>query len=154
MADITVTVAEVEPVYSFAVPPSLETRIAGATITAGQPLYADTTTQDYKGRPKLKLCDANASAASALCYGIALHAALLDQPITVIKAGALYLGAVGGSVLTEGVGYNVSATAGGIAPEADLITGTDWYNCRLGVADTTAILRLNAPFTVSAAVNA
>ena len=154
MADITVTAASVEPDYSAAVPPDLETRIAGETITEGQPLYENTAQRDYRNRPKLYKCDADAAQASALCYGIALNAAKNNQTVTVQKGGSIKLGASGGSVLTAGETYCVSSTAGGIAPTADLTTDTDMYPCILGPADSVAVLRLQAPFIVGAAVNA
>lgn len=154
MSDITVTVASVEPVYSAAVPPDLETRIAGETVTAGQPLYENTAQKDYRNRPKLYKCDADAAQASALCYGIALHAAANNHPVTVIRNGFLRVGAAGGSVLTAGETYYVSATSGGIAPGADVTTDTDMYPCALGVADDVGVLQLLGPFRVGAAVNA
>ena len=152
MADITVTVAEVVPDYTAGTPPDLETRIAGETILEGQPLYPNNAQLDYRGRGKMYKCDANA-AATALCYGISLNAALAGQTVTVQKAGSIKLGASGGSVLTVGLTYHVSATAGGIAPSADVTTATDMFPCPLGVADTVQILQLLAPFKVGAAVN-
>lgn len=96
---------------------------AGATITAGQPLYADATDGG-----RLKPADANASQATAAVVGIALHASLDEQPIAYAVAGKVNLGAT----LTVGQIYVPSATAGAIAPVADLATGH--YVTTLGVA--------------------
>lgn len=104
---------------------------AGASITAGQPLYADAADGD-----KLKPCDADASAAAANCVGIALHAAADEQPIAYTKAGLINLGAT----LTVGEIYVLSGTAGGIAPKADLAAGD--FVTILGVAISASQLNL------------
>ncbi len=105
--------------------------IAGATITAGQPLYADASDGG-----RLKPADANASAVTAAVVGIALHASLDEQPIAYARVGLINLGAP----LTVGQIYVPSATAGAIAPVSDLATGH--YVTILGVAKTAAELDL------------
>lgn len=130
MADISVTVGSVVADSGY----KYRDEVAGATITAGQPCYLDAT-DSYKA----KAADANASAATAAVKGIALHAALSGQPVRLITSGFLTVSASG--VLTVGVIYVVSATAGGIAPSADLLSGL--YSSRLGVATTTNKLRVD-----------
>lgn len=127
MADLTITASSVVA-SSGAV---TSTGTAGATITAGQPLYMDSSDSN-----KLKLADANASSATATCVGVSLHAALSGQPITYITAGSYTVGAS----LTAGLVYVVSATAGGIAPAADLASG--WRTTVLFVATSTTVGRL------------
>lgn len=109
MADLTITAAnvvhDINAVYA--------TGTAGATITAGQALYLDS------GTSTLKLADANASQAAATCVGISLHGASSGQPIKYQISGDITIGAT----ITVGGIYVVSATAGGIAPVADLTTG-------------------------------
>lgn len=127
MADLTITAANVIKGTGA----STKTGVAGATITAGQTVYMDASDSN-----KIKLADANASSATAACIGIALHAALAGQPITYQDSGIIALG----SILTAGAVYVLSATAGGIAPVADLTTG--WRSSVLGIAKSTGNLEL------------
>lgn len=110
--------------------------VAGVAITAGQALYYDSTAASYK------LADADASATTALIVGIAAHGAGIGQPITVIiEDDDLTVGATLSMVAPV---YVLSATAGGIAPSADITTG--WRPCPLIVAKSTtkAIFKANA----------
>ena len=124
MADITVTAANV-------VAPSGQENIrvgtAGEAITAGQSVYIDTADSD-----KIKLADNNASAATATAAGVSVTGAGNGEPV-VYAIGGDY--DTGGTVVKGGV-YVVSATAGGIAPEADLASGN--YTSVLGVASSTS----------------
>jgi hypothetical protein len=133
MSDISITAG------SVAKGTNAKTRkgIAGATITAGQTLYEDTSDNS-----KLKLADANASAATSNCVGIALHGASSGQPIEFVTedddftpGGTLSLSAGA----DDGV-YVLSGTAGGIAPVADLASG--WYPVILGVAKSASKMHL------------
>lgn len=109
MADVIVTAAEVLPASDTV----QELGTLGATVTAGQTVYFDSTTSTYK------LADANASSATATVKGIALTGGSSGQKVVVATGGSLDPG------FTVGVGsvYVQSATAGGIAPVADLATG-------------------------------
>jgi len=104
---------------------------AGATITAGQAVYLDTTTSTFK------LAD-NDSATSAARHvdGIALTGSSANQPIAVAKGGTITLGAT----MTAGVTYYLSGTAGGIAPIADVTSGHD--PVIVGVATSTTLLKI------------
>jgi hypothetical protein len=126
VADLTVTPANVVSGASA----QFLTGTAGASVTAGQPVYLDTGTNTYKP------ADANASAATAVVAGVALHGATTGQPLKIQTAGVLAFGAI----LTVGVIYVLSSNAGGIAPAADLAAG--WYTSILGVATTTGNLTL------------
>lgn len=126
MADLSITAASV----ASSTDAQFFNGTAGATITAGQSVYLDSTTNT------LKLADANASAATASVYGIALHATLSGQPLQVQVSGNINLGA------TLGVGtvYVQSATAGGIAPAADLASGWRTSVLCIGTSSSNAIM--------------
>lgn len=105
---------------------------AGATITAGMPVYRDAD----DGRA-LKACQGDA-AGTANCDGIALNGAADGQPLAYQTTGPINLGAT----LTVGETYVVSdATAGKIRPIGDLGTGD--YVTIVGVATTTSNLALD-----------
>lgn len=104
---------------------------AGATITAGQVVYLDSTTGTYK------LADNDsATAAVRSPAGIALNGAATGQPVEVLTSGNITIGAT----VTAGVAYYLSSTAGGICPVADLGTGD--YPTFLGFATTAAIINV------------
>lgn len=125
--DITITAANVIPGSDA----TYFDRTAGDTITAGQPVYLDSTDS------KLKLADANAaSAAAATVKGIALHGAASGQPLKVQTSGSITIGAT----VTQGTIYVLSATAGGIAPAADLATGH--RVTVIGIATSASALKL------------
>jgi hypothetical protein len=112
---------------------------AGATITAGQAVYLDTTTTTYK------LAHASTNSSTPKAAGIALNAATANQPLVICTGGTLTIGAG-----TVGKIYVVSANnAGGVAPSSDLTTG--WYTTILGVV--TASNTLTVKINVSGAVN-
>lgn len=101
--------------------------VAGASITIGQLLYYDSTAKSWK------LADANASATTAQVGGISGSAAASGQPVIVITADSdLTLGA---TLSMSAPVYVVSATAGGIAPSADIAAG--WYPSVLIIAKST-----------------
>lgn len=127
MADIAVTAASVVTDAN----PVTEDGTAGATITAGQLVYKDASDSN-----KWKLADTNLSAAAADSYGVALASASPGQPLRVQISGDYNAGAT----LTVGSVYVVSATAGGIAPVADLATGH--FTKIWGVAKTAAIMAI------------
>lgn len=127
MADLVITAASVIA-GSDAVK---ETGIAGATITAGQTVYKEAATGQFK------LADSNsATVEQRTPYGIALHASLAGQPLTVQTSGSITIGAT----VTVGAGYYQSETPGGIQPVADLATGE--LVTLLGFATTAAIINM------------
>jgi hypothetical protein len=118
--------------------------IAGATIAIGNPIYFDSSAA------KWKLADANASATTAAVAAIAASAAVDGQPVIYItEDDDLTLGA---TLSMSAPIYVLSATAGGIAPSADLTTG--WYPCPVLVAKSTTkcIFRATALRGTAAAV--
>jgi len=126
MTALTITAASVVP-QSNAI---FSQEVAGETITAGMSVYIDTTTG------KAMKADANASASTAVARGIATHGASNGQPLRVQIDGDINMGAT----LTVNTAYVVGATAGDVAPIADLTTG--WYGALLGIAISTSVLRL------------
>jgi len=137
MADLSITAAQVLKVSG-----SVDTAVAGETITAGQPVYRSTSDSKYYKAFANGTDDAT-GIMQANATGISLHGALAGQPLTVLSQGNY---AVGATVVKGGL-YVVSTTAGGIAPYADL--GTGHYVTLLGVApDTTHLnLQINATTT-------
>jgi hypothetical protein len=128
MADLTITAANV-------ISGSGATRVtgtAGASITAGQVVYRDSS----DGKYKLADCD-SATAAVRSPAGIALHAASTGQPLTIQSAGPITIGAT----VTAGVAYYLSATPGGIAPVADLASGD--YPVILGIATSASVIDID-----------
>lgn len=127
MADLSITAANVKAGAN-----ALTTSgRAGAAASAGQAVYRD------PADGKFKLADNdNASAAVRQVDGIALHAAAVDQPLTVQTGGDITIGAA----LTPGTSYFLSGTPGGICPQADLSTGDDVI--LLGLAKSTTVLQL------------
>lgn len=124
MADISITATSVVSTST-----TVGRAFAGATITAGQAVYLDTA-----GVLQLADCD-SATAAARAPLGIALNGGATGQPITYIKGGDLTMNAV----LTKGGRYYLSATAGGIAPEADM-TGSGKDVVLIGIARSTTVL--------------
>jgi len=127
MADLSITAADVKKTDTTLIAEG----IAGGTVTAGQPVYRDSTASN-----KLKAADADVLV-SAAAVGIALHGASADQPLKYAIGGNLTLS----SVMTVGAVYVVSTTAGGIAPVADLGSGD--YVTLLGIATTATNLKIS-----------
>lgn len=127
MADLSVTAGNVAASASATV----VVRTAGGTITAGQPVYEDSS-DSFHCKPAQADTSAKANA-----IGIALNGAADGQPVSVCTAGDINVGAT----LTVGEVYVVSdAAAGGIAPVGDL--ASDDYVSVLGVASTASNLKL------------
>lgn len=127
MADLSITAANVVA-GSDAV---RESGTAGATVTAGQLVYLDTSDFRYK------LADSNGAAALRVPNGIALHGAANGQPLVIQKGGDITIG----GTMTAGVAYYLSDTAGGLCPVADL--GSGEYPCIIGIAKSTTVLTVS-----------
>lgn len=128
MVDLTITAANVVATGSA----NKETGTAGATITAGQTVYKEAATGQFK------LADSNSATVEARTpYGVALHASLAGQPLTVILSGDYNPG----SAVVAGTAYMQSETPGGIQPYADLTAGE--LVTQLGFATTTANINVS-----------
>jgi len=131
MSDISITAANV-----IAGANSIrEAGIAGATITAGQVVYKDDTTR------KFLLADADGAVALRTPYGIALNGAALNQPLGVLRAGEITIGAT----VTAGVAYYLSDDPGGICPLAD-VSGGD-YIVQIGLAKSATVIVVDFQIT-------
>ncbi|MCG3206274.1 MAG: hypothetical protein KCHDKBKB_03008 [Elusimicrobia bacterium] len=122
-ADVTVTAGNVVAGANAKTVPGL----AGATITAGQIVYYDSSASSWK------LADADLSAAasgSGGSIGLALNGASSGQPITVLLEDDDLT--PGGTLTMTAPIYVLSGTAGGIAPIADLAAAD--YPVFLGIA--------------------
>lgn len=126
MADIAITAANVVS----GVGGQKDFGTAGATITAGQTVYLDATTQKYL------LSDADGTG-TRQSNGIALNGAANNQPLSVHRSGPITIG----GTLVPGAAYYVSSTAGGIAPAADNTTGKNVI--LLGLATSTTVLNVD-----------
>jgi hypothetical protein len=103
---------------------------AGEALTQGQPVYLSAS--------KWYRCDANDTAAKAVCAGIVLTPAATDGVVIIAPNNATVdLGAT----LAVGTTYAVSATVGGVCPIADITSGQ--YPTILGTATTAAKLPLS-----------
>jgi len=127
MADLTITAASV-----IAGADSVQrTKLANATITAGQALYLDTATD------RVGLADSDsATAAIRGFYGIALNGGAVGQPIVVHTRGSITIGAT----MTATLAYYLSDAPGGICPYADLATGD--YVLLIGQATSASVLNV------------
>jgi hypothetical protein len=129
MSDLSITASQVLPDDTG----SQAFGTAGTTITAGQVVYLDSATNTWK------LFDANDTAANTASPGIALNGASSGQPVKVQTSGSPVIGA--GAAPSVGVVYVASATPGGIAPSADIVTG--WRVAILGVGAATNAIKLS-----------
>lgn len=126
MADLAITASAVLPGSSTNVDRS---GTAGTTITAGQLVYKDPTSSE------LVLSDSNGTGTRQV-LGLALNGASAGQPLAIAKGGDVTVNAV----LTAGVPYFLSGTAGAICPEADIVTGMQ--KIQVGIAKSTTVLHV------------
>jgi hypothetical protein len=106
--------------------------LAGATITAGQVVTLNTSTNRYV------LADANVAALIKV-EGLAAHGASAGQPLAVlVEDDDLTLGAT--LSMTAPI-YVLSDTAGGIKPSADITTGDFPTVLLIAKSTTKCILR-------------
>ena len=106
----------------------------GATVTAGQAIVKNSSNVWV-------LADSNhATAALRQAGGIALNGGATGQPVKVLTAGLITIGAT----LTAGVAYYLSDTAGGICPVADI--GAGEYVCQIGIATSTTVIDVDIQF--------
>lgn len=128
MADLSITAANVVAGSRT----QRRSGTAGAAITAGQVVHLSPTTGRYI------LSDADAAGIGDVTeFGIALNGAANGQPLEVLTAGDLTLGAV----MAAGTSYYLSDTPGGIAPRGDLGAGDDVI--LLGTSKSTSVLAVS-----------
>jgi hypothetical protein len=130
MADISVTASSVKPTTNTVIGRGT----AGATITAGQVVYADPA-DSFKIKPALS---SNQTQSNNI-VGIALHGASADQPIAYAIQGDVTFNAV----LTAAGVFVAGSAAGGISPSADLDSSSNTrYGTVLGIGTSTTNLRV------------
>lgn len=105
---------------------------AGATITAGQPIYQDPTSLAYFP------ADANGASPLYDVIGIAENSAAIGQPVSIVDYDPYF---TPGCTMAIGDIIILSGTAGGIAPAADLASG--WFPVVLMVAYSATQARLS-----------
>ena len=128
MADLSITAASVVAASDA----TTEAGTAGATITAGQVVYKEASSGQYK------LADTDSATAEVrVPRGIALHAASSGQPLKILTKGGITIGAT----VAVGIGYWLSGTAGGICPVADVAAGD--YPAFLGIGTSTTAIKVN-----------
>ena len=130
MADLSITAANVAASATATID---RQRNAGESFSAGQVVYLKSSDNKYYK------ADANSGTAEARTpTGIALNTGVAGQPCAVVSADtSLTIGAT----VTVGAVYVLSATPGGIAPVADLVSGD--YVTILGVGVTASTIKLN-----------
>ncbi len=122
MADLVVTATSVVNTAAA----NVASGVAGETITAGQAVYVKASDgKVYKAK-----CSGTAAEADA--KGVALNGGAINQAITYATDGEINIGATTVKTTT----YMLSATYGGVAPQADLVSTNSVV--RLGYAKDTA----------------
>ena len=134
MADYSITAASVLPITDDT---QTVRGTLGATVTAGQWVYQNTTDRLYY------LADADALATS-IVSGLTLSGGAAGQPVTIATAGNVTTNAVG----TAGAVVLLSTTSGGWAPVADLASG-DYITIVGGFTTTTNFLISITPLRVA-----
>lgn len=135
MSDVTVIAGATVPANTST---TIVRATAGATITAGQAVYADPAANFT-----IKPAQANNQTQATNVVGIALDSAASGQPVAYASAGDVQFS---NSAFTPAAVYMLSAAnAGGIAPTADLVTGN--YATLLGIAAGSNVLRLGTIIT-------
>jgi len=135
MADISITPANVFGNSAATVDKS---RNLGATVTAGQAVYLDTTNNVWM------LANAVGNASVRQMNGIALNGGSSGQPCSVLTGGIISIGAT----VVQGKIYVLSNTSGGIAPSSDL--ATNWYTNIIGTATNAAAISVQLQFANTA----
>ena len=126
MAALSITAANVVPGSNAVID---KDHNFGATVTQGQAVYLDPTTNKYL------LSDADA-AGKGTVDGIAVNAGSDGQPAAVQTGGDITIGAT----VAVGTSYVLGSTPGAINPNADA-TST-WKKVHLGVATSTTVIAL------------
>lgn len=132
-ADLSITATAVTPVLTGSQKTSLSApTILGATLTAGQAVYADSTTTSPAGQLK-----------GTLCGGTAAQQGVVGILITGGNSGQYAIYATGGqfnlnSILGVTTEYFMSATAGKICPLADLVSTNEVIRLIYGISATVA----------------
>jgi hypothetical protein len=134
MADISFTAGNVKLSGSSTSPRLVQ---FGETVTQGKAVYLKAADGRYW------LADANLSIEASMSGGggVALTPGVAGDYGYIVTEGLIDLGVS----MTAGGLYILSATAGGIAPNSDAVSG--WNKVVIGAARTTAILNVKIWYT-------
>ncbi len=131
MADISVTASSVVPADANTV---IARGTAGATLTAGQAVWADPAAS-YQIKPAVSTDQTQ----SNNVVGIALNGASTGQPVAYATSGNVTFNAV----LTAATVYVLGGGSGGISASADLDSSSNTrYGVVLGISTSTSNLRV------------
>lgn len=120
--------------------------VAGATITAGQLIYKDTS-DSYK----LKLADCNgASALIRTPVGMAINGASAGQPVDYIESDDDLT--IGSHSQSNNTALVLGDTGGAIHPAADITTG--WYPAYIGIVKSSTKIVFNCKNVIASGVAA
>lgn len=122
---LTITAANVLPATGYQ---HVGSYVAGENLTPFVPVYVNSSDG------KVYKCDANDNT-KLVMVGVTMNTATLGQKV-VVGAGKIDVGAI----LTKGLYYVVSATAGLVMETADLVE--DDYIVQVGFAMTTSIMNV------------
>lgn len=125
MTDISVTAASVQPGAGAIT----KRGICGEAISAGQSVFE-------AADGDIELCENDQTVVEAASRGISLNDGAAGQPIEYQTDGEITFNAV----LAAGAVYIVGAAPGGIAPEADAVSGE--FVTVLGVGLSTTSMKL------------
>jgi len=140
-ADLSVTAANVVPgarAKTFV-------GTAGATLTAGQLVYLDSTAST------IKLADADASATTSNVIGITASGASSGQPVVIITEDDDLT--VGGTLSMAAPVYCLSSVAGAICPTADIGVGEYPIVVFIAKSTTKAIFKITRGTAPATAFN-
>jgi hypothetical protein len=111
MADLSITATSVVTISG-----TVSKKVAGETITAGAAVYVKSS----DGKLWNMQADGTTEEAGVgVDFGIALNGASVNQPVLFQLDGSLTLG---GATTAKTTSYMVSAAAGKICPQADLVS--------------------------------
>jgi hypothetical protein len=126
-ADLAITATAVQPGAACQIQAQ---KILGATLTAGQAVYADQTTTNPVGQLKATL--AGGTTAQKSFVGVLLSGGNAGQATQYASGGQIIMNAV----LTIGTEYYMSQNAGGICPSGDLVATNEIVRIGFGVSTT------------------
>ena len=115
---------------------------AGEALKAGNTVYLDSADADELGQGKAKLALAAGTIEQGALRGVCVNSAPgANQPVRIITRGQLALGIT----LVVGETYVMSASAGGIAPIADLVATNRVAHLGIAIDTLNIDVQINAP---------
>jgi hypothetical protein len=131
MAEVSITASAVQPVTTGDDQTVSSIWTAGATIAAGQWLYKDTANSNV-----MKLAQGDGTSLEGTVFGMALNSASSGQPVNVATGGRVTVG----SVVTAGIFYFLSSTAGNMELFSDVTAGENTSQVAYATAATIVMI--------------